>query len=303
MQLAEIGRERTSTDGCRRYLIHAISFDSRARQLTEEIGAEWEPDVIALHKENLQLIRVGLIHQYGNDDHDRKINDYAALGAAPWSAVDQHSLFLEQIRDSFAFGAYYPALVGACALGERLLNELVIRLRNSYASHPATTEEVATYATFSDWVVCIKALVGWAVMDDPLATKFNDLRKFRNRSVHYGNHLVNSDARNDALTAVLLIQDIIETLFRPHGGPPRFIPGTTGHCFLSLSSEDEPFVREFLLPASVLVSPKFDMPFNAAKNWFDVLDDETYQDRFPTLSDEEFAEHRMNPRRAPVNQN
>lgn len=293
------GRKRSTADGCRRYLIQAVSFDTRSQLLTTEPGPEWEPDTIALHKENVGRIRVNLIHEYGNDEHDRKIDDYAALGRAPWSAVDQHTLFLNQIRDSFAFGAYYPALVGACALGERLLNELVIRLRKSYASHPATTQDVAVHDSFSNWIVCISALVDWAVIDDPLATKFNKLRKLRNRSVHYGDHLVNSDARNDALAAVLLIQEIIEALFRPHGGPPRFIEGTAGHSFLSLSSEDEPFVREFLLPAAVLVSPKFDMPFNLAKNWFDVLDDETYQDRFPTLTDEEFAEHRRNPPRVP----
>jgi hypothetical protein len=296
MKQVEYGRERTTQDGSRRYLPHAISFNTRAFILTTEINLDWEPEIIAQHQANWRQARMRLIHEFGNDDHDRKIQDYSAVGVAPWSVVDQHNVFMTQIRDAFAFGAYYPALVGACALGERLLNELVIRLRDAYAAHPATVK-VATQKTFNDWVVCIEALVEWGVVDDPLATKFNDLRKFRNRSVHYGKHLVGSDARNDALHAVLLVQEIVQGLFNPHGGPPKFIGGVTGHSFLALASEDEPFIREFILPASVLVSPHYRMEFNNSTGWFDVFDDDTYQDEFPTLTDDEFADHRQHPRR------
>ena len=273
-----------------------MSFNTQAHILTMEINPGWDPEIIAQHEQNRSNARMRLIHEFGNADHDRKITDYAELGAAPWSVVDQHNVFMGQVRDAFAFGAYYPALVGACALGERLLNELVIRLRGSYVSHPATVK-VAKQATFNDWILCIEALFEWGVIDDPLATKFNDLRKFRNRSVHYGKHLVGSDARDDALKAVLLVQGIVQDLFRPHGGPPQFIAGVTGHSFLALDSEGQPFIREFILPASVLVSPNFRMVFNDEMGWFDVFDDDTYEDEFPTLTDAEFAEHRNKPRR------
>lgn len=297
MQQVQVGRHRTDSDGCRRYLVHAFSFDTRALVLNDEINPVLDPQIIAQHEGNRRQIRMLLIHEFGNDEHERKINDYAALGPAPWSVIDRHNMFMRQIRDSFALGAYYPALVGACALGERLLNELVIRLRSAYSSHPATTKSVATHKTFMNWGVCIEALFEWGVFDDPLATKFNDLRKFRNRSVHYGTHLTGTDAREEALHAVLLIQEIIEALFRTHGGPPRFIGGTTGHTFLSTAAESEPFIQQFLVPASILVSPSFDMQYNEDKGWFDVFDDDTYQNEFPTLTDEEFADHRNHPRR------
>lgn len=139
--------------------------------------------------------------------------------------------------------------------------------------------------------MCVEALFNWDVVDDPLATKFNNLRKFRNRSIHYGTHLADSNARDDALRAVLLIQEIIEALFKLHGGPPRFIAGTTGHTFLTLAAENEPFIREFILPASILLSPNFQMQYNADSGWFDVFDDDTYQENFPNLTDEEFIDH------------
>jgi hypothetical protein len=247
VQLVQVGRQRTGADACRRYLPQAITFDTRARMLDDPINPDWDPEIIAQHEENRRQLRTLLIHEFGNAEHERKIKDFGALGSAPWSVVDRHNLFMHQVRDSFAFGAYYPALVGACALGERLLNELVIRLRSTYSSHPATVK-VATQRTFTDWVVCIEALFEWGVLDDPLATKFNDLRKLRNRSVHYGTHLTGSDARDDALHAILLIQEIIETLFAPHGGQPRFISATTGHVFPCLGG------RERAVHAGVLTS-------------------------------------------------
>lgn len=292
----EFGRERTARDGCRRYIPHAISFNTRARILTDEINPDWDPDIVAQHEENRRQARMRIIHEFGNADHERKIQDYGELGPAPWSVLDQHNEFMTQVRDAFAFGAYYPALVGACALGERLLNELVIRLRDSYRPHPATVE-VATRKTFSDWVVCIKALFEWGVLDDSVATKLYELRRLRNRSVHYGKHIAGSDAREDALQAVLLVQEIVQDLFIPHGGPPKFISGVSGHSFLALESEDRPFIREFILPASLLVSPNFVMEYNSKAGWFDVFDDDTYQDEFPTLTDDEFADHRKRPRR------
>ena len=296
MKQVKIGRERTAQDGCRRYIPHAISFDTRALVLTDEINPDWDPDVIAQHEENRRQARMRLIHDFGNADHERKIQNYGELGPAPWSVLDQHNAFMTQVRDAFTSAAYYPALVGACALGERLLNELVIRLRDSYSSHPATVE-VATQKTITDWAACIKALFEWGVLDDPIATKFYELRKLRNRSVHYGKHLSGSDARDDALHAVLLVQGIVQDLFTPHGGPPTFIAGVTGNSFLALGSEDQPFIREFILPASMLVSANFVMEFDPAKGWFDVFDDDAYQDEFPTLTDDEFADHRRQPRR------
>lgn len=276
-------------------MAHAISFDTRAHFLNDEINRDWEPEVIALHGEKRRQVRIALIHEFGNSNHERKISDYAALGVAPWSVLDRHNTFMRQIRDSFSLGAYYPALVGACALGERLLNELVIRLRNSYSSHSAT-EKVARPKTFTDWVLCIEALHRWGVLDDSVATKFNNLRKLRNRSIHFAADLAAARVREEALTAITLIQEVIEALFTPHGGPPRFIDGTPGHAFLSLSAEEEPFIREFILPASMLLSPNFEMAPSSDGRWFDVFDDETYQDHFPSLSDEEFAQHRVRPR-------
>ena len=104
MQLVLVGRQRTDEDGCRRYMADDIWFDTRFRMMNNEINTEWEPEIIAQHEEKRRQIRMLLIHEFGNTEHERKIEDYCALGAAPWSVIDRHNLFISQIRDSFTYG-------------------------------------------------------------------------------------------------------------------------------------------------------------------------------------------------------
>jgi hypothetical protein len=294
MKRARVGLARGEGDGCRRYLANQMSFDTRAHML-DPIGATWGEDVRVLSVRNRELVRTELIHEFGNHEHERKIEDFAALGSAPWSVIDQHNAFMAQVRTAFVAGAYYPALVAACALGERILNELVVRLRRHFPEHEATVD-VAEQGAISNWGACIKALVGWRVLDEQAATEFYALSKLRHSAIHYNRRLNGVDARDEALKAVRALQDLISALFPPLGGPPRFIAGTSGHTFISSEAETQPFVREFVLRSCVLVSPHFEMR-PTSERWFEVWDDDSYQEEFPHLTDEEFADHRNHPRR------
>lgn len=211
-----------------------------------------------------------------------------AVGAAPWTILDSHNEFLGQVRSAFVQGTYYPALVGTCALGERLLNELVLRLRGDFPDHPAT-EAVADKRTLTNWGACIHALFEWGVIDDATAGAFNDLKKDRHCSVHYGDHLRGADARDEALRAITLLQETIGQLFSPHGSPPRFIGGTEGQSYIARDAEETPLVRHFYLPNSTMVSPGY----TVADYTLTINDDETYQAKFFALTDEEFAAHRL----------
>jgi hypothetical protein len=260
----------------------------------EEHGSNWEPDIREQWRRNQRQITVGLIHEFGAAGFETKFTDYRALGSKPMAVVTMHDVFLAQIRTAFGAGGYYPALVGAGALGERLLNLLVVVLRDDYRDHPATTSDIAGRESFNNWYKCTEVLTEWGVLSDELVADFERLEALRHRAVHYHPGLDNTDARADALDAVRLVQDIIGKLFAPFGGPPKFIEGTTGQTFLSLESEAQPFIRRFYFPACVLVSPKYRArPVERAdgSSWFEVDDDGDYQVRYPTLSDAEFAEH------------
>jgi hypothetical protein len=68
-----------------------------------------------------------------------------------------HNVFFNQVRDSFVIGSYYPALTAACALGERILNHLVLGLRDSFR----TAEEykrVYRKDSFDNWMIPIDVL-------------------------------------------------------------------------------------------------------------------------------------------------
>ena len=106
--------------------------------LTMVIEEEWEPNVKQQWMENKKRLREALLHEFGVLDGDRKIDDFADMGSAPWSIIAQHNDLLSDVRAAFASGHYYSALLGAAGLGERILNELILRLRPYFADHPAT---------------------------------------------------------------------------------------------------------------------------------------------------------------------
>ena len=293
------GRDRGPHDGCRRYLVQMVTFDARNASLnTADEEDDYEPDIREQWRQNRLAIIGELAGEFGADDLARKVTDYRALGNMPFSVIALHNTFLKQIRDAFTGGGYYPALVGAGALGERILNQLIIVLREDYHGHSATTPAIAEGKSFTNWRQCIEALAAWRVLTDDLAVKFRSLARLRHRAVHYNPGLDNSDARDDALDATLAVQDIVAELFQPLGGPPRFIAGTSGHTYLSTEAESQPLIRRFFLPSSVLVSPRFKMELiPQGRNSFavQVFDDRSYQDRYPTLADAEFAEHCNDP--------
>ena len=53
-----------------------------------------------------------------------------------------------------------------------------------------------------------------------------------------------------------MIQTVVEAIFTPIGGPPRFIDGTEGEYFIARDRENDPLVRRFYIPVCALVSPK-----------------------------------------------
>ncbi len=134
----EVGQDRSAEDGARRFLPDAVSFDTRARLLTTVIDDDWEPDIKAQWAGNQANVREWLVHEFGAADYEQKIQNFVDLGTAPWSIVALHNVYLKQIRGAFVSMQYYPALLGACGLGERILNQLVLTLRDDYADHPAT---------------------------------------------------------------------------------------------------------------------------------------------------------------------
>lgn len=282
-----LGEERGDGDGCRRYRPVAVTFDTRNVLLDVVIQDGWDQAVKDLWTENKLRVREGLLCELGVQDGDAKIDNYRTMGPAPWSVVFEHNHLLSQVRSAFAHGDFYPALVGACALGERLLAQLIFALRNDFVNHPKTTKRVRKGGPFTDWGTAIDVLHGWEVLSDDQAAVYRDLEQQRHAAVHFNPKVVGGQLE-PALRALFDLQRIIEGVFSPNGGPPRFIADTPGVHFLSLESEATPLVRRVFIPQSVLVSPVHQMEHRNGQNWF-AIDDADYESA--PLTDAEFATH------------
>src|SRR5215204_196309 len=253
-QATQPGSLRGPEDGGRRYRPVRVDFDTRNVVLDIEIQADWDAEIKAMWQENKARVGADLLAELGPFDGDAKMANYRAMGPAPWSVVFEHSALLRQVRSSFAHGDFYPALVGACALGERLLHQLVLALRKDFANHPATTKRVRAGNLSTEWGTLIGVLQGWDILDEQVAGIYCELESRRHAAVHF-NPDASAAGRDSALAALLALQEIVENVFEPHGGPPRYIGNIDGASYLTLEAEREPLVQRIFIPNCALVSP------------------------------------------------
>lgn len=260
---------------------YTMDFDTRC-YLFKDPGEAWKETTRRMHLENRERARVELASEFGSQALDAKIANFVAIGPKPFSVVSYHNGLFDQVRRAFVVGAYYPALLGACALGERILNHLILDLRDSYR-HTAEYRTVARKDSFADWTRAIDTLEAWDVLL-PLATeKFRALMPLRHRSVHF-NASTSATLREDALAAVLHVREIIDQQFTAFGSRPWFIVGTSGLIFIKREWEENPFIRAFYLSTCPFVGPHVAISFQHGLKFYDRKD---YGDG--KWSDEEFA--------------
>lgn len=271
--------------GSRRYRVFTLDFDARADILSMQIDEAWDDAAKVqwqAHKESI-IQRLGI--QYGTSQIAQKVQNFTDLGSKPFSIIAYHNAFFEQARGAFVVGSYYPALTAACSLGERILNHLIIDLREVFRTSPEY-KSVYRKGSFDDWTLAIDTLSSWGVLLPEVAENFRKLEKLRHRSIHF-NQATYANVRDDALTAMLLLREIVGNQFSAFGPQPWFIVGTPGASFIKREYETNPFIRAYFLPRCPFVGPRhsigFDPP-NMQPQFFD-LDD--YGD--VVLTDEEFA--------------
>jgi len=202
----------------KRYRVLNVGFDSRAWMLSEEIQSSWEPEVQALWRDNRNRLRQQLVDEYGSFNFDAKVRNFTEFGRIPFSIFAFHNRFVEQIRRSFVMGGSYPALAAACALGERVLNHLVIALREDFRA-TAQYKRVRSKDSFDNWHLAIETLEAWGVLLPEAASGFRNLHAIRVRAIHFRPEVDTND-RAMALEAIACLLRIIETQFGPAGHQP-----------------------------------------------------------------------------------
>jgi hypothetical protein len=278
--------------GRRRHLSWGMDFDTRCLTLSTAVEDHWTTQAREMALENQARTRAALVSEFGEHDIEAKIENFIAINTKPFSVLAHHNHLFNQVRNAFTMGYYYAALVGACALGERILNHLVLDLRGFYTATPEY-RRVHRKNSFDDWRVPIEVLEAWNVLIPAAAAEFRMLMKLRHRSIHFDPNTYRR-LRDDALAAILHMRTIIEGQFGSHTAKPWFITGTKGHVFIKRDYEGDPFVKTYFLPNCPFVGPLFAIDFvpseTGLRTRFHDLPD--YGDG--PWTDEEFAGHYNN---------
>ncbi|EKB1967810.1 hypothetical protein ACXIUK_22910 [Vibrio parahaemolyticus] len=268
----------------KRYRILSFDFDSRAHSL-EPIQEQWDEVVKEQHRKNQERTIKGLVTEFGEYAIEQKVNNFKELKFKPFSVAAFHNKFLEQVRRSYVMGCYYPALTGACALGERILNHMVLLLRDYHKDAPEY-KKLYRKQSFDYWPQAIDALEGWGHLLPEAAEKFRELNEKRNRAIHFNPETDHND-KELALEAIHVLQSIVEIQFSAFGNQPWYfcIPG---EMYIKKEWEDHPLIMHVFIPNCLYVGPNHRV--DSISPQVRVSDLSDYEDR--AITDEEFTQLR-----------
>lgn len=225
--------------------------------------------------------------EYGEVRAERKIQNFIDLSPKPISVIAFHNAFFSQVRNAFVVGSYYPALTGACALGERILNHLILALREDYRSSPEY-RRVYRKDSFDDWTLAIDTLVAWDVLLPNAASDFRELMKKRHEAIHFHPE-TDQNAKEIALNAIICLQKIIGEQFFGLGPQPWFITSIPGEIYIKREWEHRPFIKIVYLNNGLLVGPRQKIESMHPRVHVADLD---YEKEGPEIPDDNFSQLR-----------
>ncbi len=237
----------------KRYRIFSFDFDATAHWLVDPIREEWEEGIKEQHRKNRERIVEGLVAEYGAWESEAKRENFIALQDKPISILAFHNRFFEQIRNSFVMGGYYPALTAGCALGERILNHLILTLRDDFKATPEY-KRVYNKPQIDKWDLAINTLESWEVLLPEVVREFRSLKNKRNAAIHFRPEVDRND-RDLALGTILCLRSIIGKQFSGFGPEPWFISDIPDEMYIKKDWEEKPFVRRIYLPNGYAVGP------------------------------------------------
>lgn len=237
-----------------------------------------------MHRRNRESTIAGLKAEYGENQIEQKIQNFIDLGPKPISIIAFHNAFFSQVRDAFVVGSYYPALTGACTLGERILNNLILALREDFRSSPEY-RKIYRKDSFDDWTLAINTLVTWNVLLPSVASNFREMMVMRHNAIHFHPE-TDQNAKELALDAIKCLQKIIREQFSGFGPQPWFITSIPGEIYIKKEWEDKPFIKTVYLNNGVLVGPKHKIASMHPR--IHVVDPD-YGKQGPEISDDDFS--------------
>lgn len=225
-----------------------------------------------------QQIRQMLAAQYGPLHVNENFDRYMQLEVPDFCVVVEYHDFMRQIADAYVAGFDFPALTGACCLGERIFNMLLLGLRDFYKSTDAY-KRLYRKETIDDWDQGIDALAEWGVISGDTLERYRELKKIRHASVHCRPIV---KPREQALSAVQHVLRITDALFGLRSDIFFWAPGEP---YIRSERERDPIVQKFFIPACARVGYKHRID-NENGRWV-IRDATDYEDR--EVDDAEFC--------------
>jgi len=235
----------------KRYRPLAVQFDNRAMILTMDSETH-APNIRELTRKNIQKVEDQLKHQFGEHNFAGKKQNFIDIDIMPFSVIAYHNNYLNQIRNSYIIESYFTALTGACSLGERMLNHMVLAFRDQF-KHTKSPKRLYSNAPLRNWELGIKALSDWDILLPKAAQQLHELKQLRHESLHY-NPITDAMLKDKALESVRLIQSIIKTQFGAHEGQPWYFFGSDDN-YVKKEYEAHPFVKHYIIPNCRYLSP------------------------------------------------
>ncbi len=237
----------------KRFRVLNFDFDTRVLFLTQEMQQDWDVQAKEMHRQNKERVERRLIMQFGETTSEQNKQNFIDLGPKSFSILAFHNKFFEQVRKAFIIGSYYPALTGACALGERILNHLVLKLRNDFKESPEY-KNIYSKDSFDNWKLLIDTLESWKVLLPEVTVEFRRLKNRRNDAVHFRPETDQND-RALALEAIKNLDFIIGNQFCGFGPQPWFITSVPGEAYIKKDWERNPFIKSFYIPNCLEIGP------------------------------------------------
>src|SRR5438552_13200794 len=92
------------------------------------------PEIAARERAGLAALLAPI---HGTDHLDEKVGRYLSFKPPDFVVVTEFHQMLLEVQDAYVCGHLYPALTGACCIGERIFNVLILKLRDYYKSSPS----------------------------------------------------------------------------------------------------------------------------------------------------------------------
>lgn len=218
----------------RMYRVFGFALDTRVA-IFSQVGLEYAKKQLA----------AGLRDQWGHRNFEEKLARFTKLNLSFVGVPDEYYGLLSEIVDVYCCGHFYPAMTAAGALGERILNRLLIKTRDHF-KNTKHYKDVYRKQSFDNWDKPIFILKEWGIISSEVAEAFEKLKVYRNDSIHYNEGYAFEENTHHAITE---LTKIIDLQFNYINRTDLFwVFDVPGEIWLKSAQQANPFVKEFVLP-------------------------------------------------------